>query len=305
MRLPPAGLAALAMLGAVTIYGTNFAISRHGILNGLTPWDMLALRFATAGLVLLPVFWRAGPASCGGIGWPRGLLITVMSGFPMTFLMMYGLSLAPASHAASIAPGTVTTISAVGGALLFGAWFGWNVRIGVLIVLSGLACIGIAGSTEMTPGVMLGDLCFLGVGLLWGGYPLLQQLWKFDTLKATATMSVLSMAAVLPLYFLSGAASNLMNVPAGVVLFHAVNQGIMNMIVGLLLWGWAVKVIGAAGSGRFPPLIPIIGTLTAIPLLGEWPKPLQFAGIALIVIGILVTVSRWQVKTAAPPPREP
>jgi drug/metabolite transporter (DMT)-like permease len=243
-------------------------------------------------LVLLPVFLRAGVADCAGIGWGRGLLITVMSGFPMTFLMMQGLALAPATHAASIAPGTVTLISAIGGAALFGAWFGWNVRIGVAVVLAGLACIGIAGGANATYRVMLGDLCFLGVGLLWGGYPLLQQLWRFDTLKATAAMSVLSMMAVVPLYLASGAGSNLAALPPGLVLFHAVNQGLLNMIVGLLLWGWAVKVIGAAGAGRFPPLIPVIGTLTAIPVLGEWPGALQLSGIVLIVAGILVISSR-------------
>jgi drug/metabolite transporter (DMT)-like permease len=286
--------AVFAMLGAVLIYGTNFAISRHGIQSGLTSMDMTLLRFAVAGAILMPMFIKAGVGDCAGIGWRRGLVLTLMSGLPMTLLMMVGLSMAPAAHGASIAPGTVTVIGAVGGLLMFGVKPGRMVIFGIGVVLLGLVCIGIAGGTSGSWTVVWGDLCFLGVGLVWGGYPLLLQLWKVDALRAAAAMSVISMVLVLPLYAALGG-GNLLHVPLTTVLIHAVNQGIFNMIIGLWLWGFAVKTLGAAQSGRFPPLIPVIGTLTAIPLLGEWPKPLQIAGVALIVTGLLLTAFRRPV----------
>jgi drug/metabolite transporter (DMT)-like permease len=285
--------AVFAMLGAVLIYGTNFAISRHGIQSGLTSMDMTLLRFVVAGTVLLPLFIKAGIGDCAGIGWGRGLVLTVISGLPMTLLMMVGLSMAPAAHGASIAPGTVTVIGAVGGLLMFGVRPAPTVIAGIGVVLCGLICIGIAGGTSGSWSVVLGDLCFLGVGLIWGGYPLLLQLWKVDALRAAAAMSVISMALVLPLYAAVGG-GNIAHVPLTTVLIHGVNQGIFNMIVGLWLWGFAVKTLGAAQSGRFPPLIPVIGTLTAIPLLGEWPKPLQILGVSLIVAGLLLTAYRRQ-----------
>jgi drug/metabolite transporter (DMT)-like permease len=283
--------AVLAMLGAVLIYGTNFAISRHGIQSGLTSMDMTMLRFAVAGTVLLPLFLKAGIGDCAGIGWSRGLVLTLMSGLPMTLLMMVGLSMAPAAHGASIAPGTVTVIGAVGGLLMFGVRPTPAVIAGIGVVLCGLLCIGIAGGTSGSWSVVLGDLCFLGVGLVWGGYPLLLQFWKVDALRAAAAMSVISMVLVLPLYAAVGG-GNILHVPLTTVLVHGINQGIFNMIVGLWLWGFAVKTLGAAQSGRFPPLIPVIGTLTAIPLLGEWPKPLQIIGVGLIVTGLLLTAFR-------------
>ena len=116
MPLSPRGLAALAMLGAVAIYGANFAISRHAVLNGFTVLDMTALRFGVAAVLLFPLFLKAGGfRDCAGIGWGRGLVLTLSSGLPMTLLMMQGLSLSPAAHGASIGPGTVTVIGAVGG----------------------------------------------------------------------------------------------------------------------------------------------------------------------------------------------
>ena len=76
------------------------------------------------------------------------------------------------------------------------------------------------------------------------------------------------------------------------IVFHGVNQGVLNMVLGLWLWGYAVKLVGAPATGRFPPFIPVIGTVSAIPLLGEWPGPIQWLGVALIVGGLAIAVQK-------------
>lgn len=283
-------LAVLGMLFTVLIYGSNFPITRHATLNGLSPYDLTALRFIVAGALLLPLFLRAGVRDCAGIGWGRGLVLTLLSGVPLTLLMINGLAIAPAAHGASIAPGTVTIIGAVGSVLMFGTNPTRNLVLGIAIVIGGLACIGIAGSSSGLPNAWLGDLCFLGVGLLWGGYPLLIQKWRVKPLNATAVLSVIS-AVYLPYYFLF-CDVGIFRAPLGVVLFHAINQGVFNVIIGLWIWGWAAGVLGASVVGRFPPLIPVIGTVLAIPILSEWPKPLQVVGVALIVSGLFLTTLR-------------
>lgn len=68
-------------------------------------------------------------------------------------------------------------------------------------------------------------------------------------------------------------------------------------MVGLWLWAWAATVIGAGAAGRFPALIPVVGTLSAIPLLGEWPQSLQLVGMALVVIGLLLSARRSEQMT--------
>ncbi|WP_439498549.1 DMT family transporter [Bosea sp. (in: a-proteobacteria)] len=288
-------LAVVGMLFSVLMFGSNFVISRHAVLHGLSQHDLLALRFATAGPLLLPIFLKGGLTSCGGVGWTRGFWLAVTSGFPMTYLMLTGLTLAPAAHGATIGPGTVTLIGIGGSVALFGAVLSRNLVVGVAGVLAGLACLGIAGSTGATAGTLRGDLCFLGVGLLWGFYPLLVQLWKVDGLKAAAIVSVLSMV-YLPFYFLFFF-RGFDVAPWGVLLFHAINQGVLNVILALWIWGWAAHVLGASVVGRFPPLIPVIGTLLAIPILGEIPGPLQVAGFVLIIAGLFV--ASWRRPTRA------
>jgi drug/metabolite transporter (DMT)-like permease len=284
-------LALGGMALCMVIYGANFVVSRHAVLNGLTAPDMLALRFLVAGLILLPAFgalngWR----DCAGVGWRKGLVLTLMSGFPMSWLMMTGLTMAPAAHGASIGPGTVTVIGAIGAVVWFGARLTPQLAAGVAIVLVGLATLAFAGTTSTLPNVLWGDLCFLGVGLLWGGYPLVIQKWKVDGLKATAIVSVLSMA-YLP-YYLAVHFTGFQGAPWWAVVAHAFNQGVLNVVVGLWIWAWAARVLGASVVGRFPPTIPVLGTLIAIPVLGEWPGPMQWLGVAMIVSGLMLAASK-------------
>ena len=280
------------MLASVLIYGMNFVISRHATLNGFTPYDLAALRFGGAGVLLLPLFLRAGGFSssqgvgCAGVGWGRGVLLVIMSGAPMSLLQMTGLSLAPAAHGATIGPGIVSLMSVIGGALIFGAVLTRRSTAGLAVVVAGLVCFGVASGLSGTRDIILGDICFLFMALVWGCYPLALQKWKVDALTATSILSVLSLA-YLPIYWL-WLPSNLTNIPLTVILLHGFNQAIINMILGLWLWGWAARTIGASESGKYPPLIPVVGTLMSIPVLGEWPGPYQAVAIVLIVSGLLV-----------------
>jgi drug/metabolite transporter (DMT)-like permease len=298
LKLQKRHLAMAGMALAMLIYGSNFVISRHAVLNGLSAHDMLALRFAVAGLILLPVFWRAGVRDCAGIGWRRGVILTVMSGFPMSFLMMQGLTMAPAAHGASIGPGMVTLIGIIGGVLLFGTQLTAALMVGVAIVLAGLLALALAATTAThMPNLLLGDLCFLGVGLIWGGYPLALQLWKIDGLKATAVFSVLSML-YLPVYALVYF-RGFDVAPWQAIVFHGINQGLINVVIGLWLWAWATKILGVAVAGRFPPMIPVIGTILGMPVLGEWPGAIQLVGIAIIVGGLFIAAWKPAPKVAA------
>ena len=88
----------------------------------------------------------------------------------------------------------------------------------------------------------------------------------------------------------------------GVVLFHALNQGVVNVVLGLWLWGSAVAILGASIAQRFPPLLPVVGTLAAIPILGEWPGPLQTLGVLLIVSGLALAAFGDRLFRRAPLP---
>ena len=59
-------------LTAVSIWAAFIVVSRLGVRTSLTPWDVAAIRFGTAGLLLLPYLMKRGLAldRLGWIGLP-------------------------------------------------------------------------------------------------------------------------------------------------------------------------------------------------------------------------------------------
>ena len=278
------GLAIWAMLASVAFFGSNFVVSRYGALHGFKAADLAALRFLVTAPFVLPLFLRRGLSTCAGLGWRRGLLLACTSGAPMTLLMNTGVSLAPASHGAALGPGMVTMVGVLHGIIVAGALPPRLTRLGLGLVVTGLVSIALAGTVTGSRDVMLGDFCFFLTGVLWGFYPILLQRWRVDPITGAAICIVLSLPWSLG-YVLLGD-TNLLRVPGDALLFQAVFQGV-NLLGGLWLWGNAVRVLGAAKTALYPPMIPVVGTLVAIPVLGEMPGPVQAVGVLLIVGGLL------------------
>ncbi len=291
------------MLVAMLIFGANFAISRYAVQHGLTAYDLVFLRFGISGPILLPFLVSRGLRDCAGVGWGRGVVLALTCGATITLLMSLGVTYAPAAHGAALGPGTVTVVGVVYVMVMAGRLPPWLARIGLALALSGLVLMAIAGTTSGSSSILLGDFCFFLTGLLWGFYPVLLHRWRVGAMTGAAIAAVLSLAYV-PIYF-AFLEPRLLQVPVALVLFQAAYQGVLNSIIALWLWGHGVKVLGASGTQLFPPLIPVIGTVSAIPILGEWPGPLQALAIALIVVGLALSAYGNRSTATPPAPRDP
>ena len=286
--LSPRTLAFLAMGVTVTIYGGQFVSVRWGLQQGLSAYDMAALRFIFAGAVMVPFFVRAGVADCAGLGWGRGIVLLLTGGVPLTVLSNIGLNYAPAAHASAIQPGTVAVTATTLAYLGMRARVPFGAMVGFSIVLSGLAAIAIAGSRGGEgPMTVLGDVIFVVCGAGWGVFTWLCGRWQIPSVVGAAVVSTLSAALFLPFYF-AFLDIGLGRVAWPIIAFHGINQGILNIAIGLLLWTYGTRTLGVATAARFPPMIPVLGTLIGIPALGEIPSPLAAAGVAAIVCGLLV-----------------
>ncbi|HEU4368522.1 MAG TPA: DMT family transporter [Methylomirabilota bacterium] len=278
-------LAVAAGVVATLLYGGQFVISRWSIQRTLSMWDLAALRFATAGLLLLPVVLRHGVAGAAGIGWGRAVALAIAAGAPYTLILYGGLALAPAADGAVIITGATPVISAG----LVWLWFGerpWPARLaGLGLIVAGLVMVGWPGlSGGAGAWTWLGDLLFAADAVLWGLYTVLARRWRVDPLRATAMVWTLALA-YLPIYF-AFAGSRLLAAPRGEVLFQALYQGVGVAIVALALYSWAIRVLGASVASLFMPLVPVFGTLLAIPVLGELPAGVQLVGIVVVSAGM-------------------
>jgi len=293
-------LAVAAGLGAMLLYAGQFVLSRWSIQRSVTLWDLAALRFGAAGLLLLPVVLRHGLASAAGVGWGRSVMLTITAGGPYTLILFAGLSLAPAGHGAVIIPGATPVVST----LLVWWWFGERASpgrlAGLVLVATGLVLVswpGLAGGVgERT---WLGDLLFVVAGILWGFFTVLARRWQVDPLRATAMMWTLAAAAYLPVYLVV-AGARLLAAPRREVVFQAVYQGVGVAIVALALYSWAIRVLGASFASLFMPLIPVMGMLLAVPVLGEIPTPLQLVGVLAVSGGMALAAAGRPPGATAP-----
>src|SRR6202521_144812 len=96
---------ALYGLAAVSIWSGWIVVARLGLKTSLTPWDIAALRFGVAGLLLLPYVVSKGLA-LERLGW-IGLAAIVLGGGAPVLLANAGLMFAPAAHAGALFSGVM------------------------------------------------------------------------------------------------------------------------------------------------------------------------------------------------------
>ncbi|MEO1402092.1 MAG: DMT family transporter [Cyanobacteria bacterium J06635_1] len=274
----------IAILMVMVIYAANFVAARYSILNGLNSMDLTALRFSVAGLIMLPSFCRLGLRDLGGLGWPKALLLACLAGSPYMVLFLFGLSFAPASHGAVLNPGIVPSVVFIGMVFLGLQSFSLKRLISLLSITLGVVFVT-ASSFSLQGSVLFGDLLLLGSGISWGLFTLWTKLWNLRPLQSAAIVSVISLLYIPP--YLLFSYSGFESVAIAHILLQAIFQGIV-MSIGTIYWvTYAVQCLGAQLTALFSPLVPVLTTLIAIPLLGETPTSIQGAGIILVVLGMI------------------
>jgi hypothetical protein len=99
-------------LAAVCIWASFIVVSRLGVRTSLTPWDVAAIRFTVAGVLLLPYLVRRGLA-VGRLGWAGVIVIIAGCGAPMVLLVNAGLLFASAAHGGALFPGVMPLMVAI------------------------------------------------------------------------------------------------------------------------------------------------------------------------------------------------
>jgi drug/metabolite transporter (DMT)-like permease len=75
-------------------------------------------------------------------------------------------------------------------------------------------------------------------------------------------------------------------VPISDLAFQALYQGVLTAAISLAFYGRAIHLLGASNAAAFVAIGPILATLMAIPVLGEWPSRIAWAAIPIIAAGV-------------------
>jgi drug/metabolite transporter (DMT)-like permease len=272
-------------LAAVCIWSGWIVVARLGLRTSLTPWDIAALRFGVAGLLMLPLVAAKGIAF-DRLGW-SGLGSIVLGGAAPVFLANTGLLFAPAAHAGALFPGVMPLMVALLAWVVLGEELTLAKKLGFALILSGVVTITLASGGELGSAQNLGHALFLCAGLAWAFYTVALRHARLDGLHAAAISAVGSMLIYLPIYCaLPGTA--IARAPWPDIALQAVVQGIFTAIISLMLYGRAVSILGASSGAAFAALCPAMTAVMAIPILGEWPQNLDWAAIVLISAGVYI-----------------
>ena len=275
---------ALYGLAAVSIWSGWIVVARLGLRTSLTPWDIAALRFGVAGLLLLPYVLSKGLA-IDRLGW-GGLAAIVLGGGAPVLLANTGLLFAPAAHAGALFPGVMPLMVAILAAVILTEAFTKAKWVGFALILPGVFAVAWDGSSTGSQQT-IGHALFLGSGLAWTCYTVAMRGARLDGLHAAAIAAVGALLLYVPAYWLV-AGESLTRAPWPDLALQAVVQGLLTAIISLLLYGRAVAILGASSGAAFAALCPAMTALMAIPILGEWPSAIDCTAIAMISIGVYI-----------------
>lgn len=275
---------ALFGIAAVSIWAGWMAVTRIGVTTTLNAWDIAALRFGLAGLVLLPVVWRKGLA-LNTLGWPRLFLLVSGAGAPYALVAAQGLRFASAADAGALIPGVMPLFVALLAAAFLAERFTAQRKAGLVLIFAGIVCIAGASLLGGDLARSGGHVLFLSAALLWACFTIVMRWAKLAPLHAAALVSVGSLVGYVPAYLLF-AAKHMADASMAEIAVQALYQGLLTTVVSLTLFGRAVAILGASSAAAFGALVPAMAAVLAIPLLGEFPSWTDWTGITAISLGV-------------------
>tara|TARA_E500000318_G_scaffold84870_1_gene80732 strand:- start:4013 stop:4945 length:933 start_codon:yes stop_codon:yes gene_type:complete len=288
-------------LMAAVIWGGFLVVSRHGVVLGLEAVDIAFLRYVSAALVMLPILLRQpGRGELLQLGWFKPLMLAALAGPLFLIVGASGFYFAPAAHAAVIQPGGMTLTSVCFAAILFGERLTPAKLAGLALLVIGLATIAgpdlFSGQSE----AWKGDILFATAGTMFAGFTILVRRWRISAWTSTAIVSVLSGFLFGPLYLMIWGPERLLATPFEAIVEQVIVQGILSAVVALFAFARAVHHLGPGRASFFPAMAPSMAILIAIPVLGELPSILQWVGLAIATLGLVIALRRpAQISRAA------
>ena len=274
----------LLALVVVLVWGLNFIAIKWGVAL-MPPLFLTALRYLLAALPA--VFFIARPKTSWRILVVYGLLV----GAAQFGLLFSAIKLGMPAGLASLVLQTQAFFTIGIAVMMLGERVGVPQIAGAAVAFAGILAIGV----ERSAGAALVPLLMtLLAALCWGGANLLtKRAGKVDMLSFVIWSSLVPPLPLLALSLLlegpaaiGTALQQFSLLGFGVVAWN----GYLSTIVGYGLWSYLLSRYPASLVAPFSLLVPVVGLLSGVLVLGEELSALDLVGIALVFGGLVVNV---------------
>lgn len=269
----------LFVLITMCIWGGFTIFSRLNLHWHVSAWDLVAMRFAIAFLILMPVLIYKKDLAF--LWHPRPVILALTGGLAYCLTVYTAFLQAPAAHAAIFLNGCIPLCTAVAAYLLFRQPFDKHTWLSLSIMLSALVLMSYLMLHDQAAAFGLGDLLFFISAVWWGIFTVLLKQWKLSAWHSMASVAIWSAIIYSPVYVLFVPKHFQEAEPIHLViqgLFH----GVLVVIIATLTYVAAIERLGAFKTGSIVTLAPFIAAVIAVPLLDE---PLNIA-IACGLVGM-------------------
>ncbi len=290
-------LPSVALLGTVLFWGLSFVSSKTILNSGVPPMTMVCIRFVIATVVLNIFLRRFDP---GARLRRKDLLPLALSGlFGITVYFFFesrGIKLTSASHA-SLIIAVIPVVTVVAEALIFRTRISWRTGLGVALSVVGVVFVVDRAGEAAAAGSTAGDLFMFGACVSWVVYIILSRNLhqRLSEIAITAYQSLFGTAFLIPLALME------MHQWVPITLVAGLNLVYLALFCSALsnfLYVYALSALGPIAVSPSVNLIPVVGVVGGVLILGESIRWSQALGGVVILAGVLL-VSRQ--RPAAPP----
>jgi O-acetylserine/cysteine efflux transporter len=273
----------LLVLLVVVIWGLTFVATRLA-LDEFSPAQLTALRFLIASV---PALILPRPP----LTWGRLILVGMFLFTGQFLFQFFGMALGTPPGLAATVVQTQALFTILFAALALGERPTSRQWSGTLAALAGLAVIATTVAHDLTvAGLFLTALSAVSWGI---GNVLVKGLPRMDTLPLMAWLCLVPPLPSLALSALMdgpGALWTALPAASWLGLGATLYIGLVATVLGYTIWGRLLRRYPAATVTPFALLIPFVAAYGSSLAFGERFGPLRFAGMALVLLGLVVIV---------------
>lgn len=280
----------------VVLWSTGFVFTRIAVRD-ISPFPLGLLRYGSAALLLIVIgfYKRIGLPSKRDI--PLFLVLGA-SGF-FFYQLLFNIAMTTISAAtASVITATVPVLTALFASLFFKEQLGKIGWVAVAIEFLGILILTFA-KREISLG--FGLVWMLAAALFFAAYNLIQRFAKTRYTSLQSTVYTITASSLMFLIFLPQALGEIATAPLPSLL-AVLFMGIFPSAIGFLLWTKALSLATQIGDvTNFMFVTPLLSTLLAILLIGEFPDTGTIWGGMTILFGVAIFNNRHHLNFRARP----